>query len=263
MTARSDWFAKHSAPHAAFRLICFPHAGGGTATYAAWGRYLPDVELWVARLPGRENRLHEEPYHHLPPLIRYLADALPANPDRPVLFFGHSMGALISFELARELRRRDLPQPAHLFVSGRRAPHVPDIALSVLGLPAAEFVAHVGRLGGTPVEILQDPELCKLILPALRADFSVCDTYTYTDEPPLTSGVTALGGREDTEEPPDVLASWREQTTGHFSRHVFPGDHFFVFSARSAVLGVMADEIAHLRSISPLNRPRTRQSDSL
>lgn len=211
------------------RLFCFPYAGGGAAIYRTWSSYLPeDIEVCPVHLPGRELRIKEPAFTHIAPLVRVLAHVLRPRMDVPFAFFGYSMGALISFELARYLQQAQMPEPQHLFVSAHRAPHLPDIHASVSHLSDSEFLSHIFRLGGTPVEILRETELMQMMLPTLRADFTLCEKYTYTAESPFTHPITAFGGIDDKTVSEQELQAWREQTTSDFTLHMFPGDHFFL-----------------------------------
>lgn len=223
-------------PQARLRLFCFPFAGGGASFYRTWASELPPtIELSAVQLPGREARIREAAFTGLPALIAELAGRLQPSMDRPFAFFGHSMGALISFELARELRRQRRRGPAQLFVSGRRAPQCPPAEIRY-NLPDQEFVAAMSSFNGTPKEILAEPELLELFMPILRADFSIIDTYVYTSEPPLDCPISAFGGTEDTEAPQAMIEQWREQTTRLFTLTMFPGDHFYLKNVYKDVL---------------------------
>jgi len=183
------------------------------------------------------------PYTHLKPLVEAIADAFSPVLDKPFTFFGHSMGGLISFELARYLRREGGPQPVHLFVSGLRAPQLPDSDPPFHDMPEPEFLKELRRLRGTPDELFDHPEMIQIITPVLRADFSVCQTYVYTPEPPLDCPITAFGGVTDPETSDGRLLAWQEQTTSSFTMQMFPGDHFFVNTERAQVLWVLYLEL--------------------
>jgi medium-chain acyl-[acyl-carrier-protein] hydrolase len=216
-------------PAARLRLFCLPHAGGGAVLYRAWPDAMPpEVEVCPVQLPGRGTRLRERPLESMGPLVQELARALRPLLDRPFAVFGHSMGALVGFEWARELRRQGAPLPCHLFMAGRRAPQLADPEPRVHDAPESALVDHVRRLGATPREVLEDPDLMRLLLPALRADLAVCETYAYEDEPPLSCPISALLGREDGHAPPADAEAWRAQTAGPFRMETFPGGHFFV-----------------------------------
>jgi medium-chain acyl-[acyl-carrier-protein] hydrolase len=232
-------------PAARLRLFCFPYAGGGAHTYRTWPQALPaDVEVCPVNLPGRESRLREPAFKQLGPLVDALVPQLLPLLDRPYALFGHSMGAMIAFETARRLRGRKVAGPQHLFVSGRRAPQLPPKGeRRTYDLPEAEFIEELGRLNGTPREVLEHPELLELLLPILRADFSICQTYAYAPGEPLDIPITAFGGVEDQDVGRARLEAWREQTSGAFKLHLIPGDHFFINSARARVCHLLTDEL--------------------
>jgi medium-chain acyl-[acyl-carrier-protein] hydrolase len=232
-------------PAPRFRLLCVPYAGAGTAAYRAFPQAVPAwLEVWAVRLPARESRLTEAPLTD----IRAVADTLlteftgdgpfgPAGASAvPYALFGHSMGALVCFELARTLRRHRLAEPVHLFVSGRRAPHIPDDLPAIHRLPMPEFLAAVQRLNGIPEAVLAEPGLIELIAPALRADFAVCETYQHVVEPPLRYGISAFGGRSDPTTTPERLAAWSAETAGPFSIRLYTGDHFFLHTHHREIL---------------------------
>lgn len=233
-------------------MFCFPYAGGGASAYRGWGGTLSEVEVCPVQLPGRESRLRDAPFEQPEPLVLALADALqPYMQDLPFVFFGHSMGAMLGFELSRELRRRGQPLPLHLFVSGRRAPQVPDDDEPIHALPEAEFIAKLRELNGTPEEVLQHKELMKLLIPVLRADFSVNETYAYREEEPLDVGISAFGGIGDQEVSRDQVAAWKEQTRGRFRLRMLPGDHFFIHGNKAMVLEAVARDLSEVFSQAP------------
>jgi medium-chain acyl-[acyl-carrier-protein] hydrolase len=216
-------------PGAVIRLFCLPYAGGGASVYRLWLSGLPSfVELCPIQIPGRENRFRDTKFTSLPPLVHALAQALDPHLDKPFVLFGHSMGAKLAFELARLLRREHGPEPLHIFVSGHGAPHIQSTESPIHALPEAEFIREVQRYEGMPQEVLESEELMRYLLPILRADFSVNESYVYTKEPPLRSSITAFGGLRDENVSRDDLEAWREQTTASFDYLMFPGGHFFL-----------------------------------
>jgi medium-chain acyl-[acyl-carrier-protein] hydrolase len=247
MSPSSAWLiCPKPNPWARLRLFCFPYAGGGSGIYRPWTAGLPEtIELWCVRLPGRESLRSTPAFTRLVALVKALAPIILPYLDRPFAFFGHSMGGLISFELIHELRRQHDLAPVHLFVSGRHAPQLPDQAPRLHHLPESEFLTQLRRLNGTPEAVLQDTELMQFFLPILRADFAVCETYTYTAKPPLTCPISAFGGWQDPRVCYDELAAWREQTRGAFMQRMLPGDHFFLHSAQEQLLRALAQDLTH------------------
>ncbi len=231
-------------PRAQLRLFCFPYAGGTAHIYREWAEGLPgDVEVCAVQLPGRGPRVSEPAFTNLLSLADAAAAQLRPHMDRPFAFFGHSMGATIAFELTHRLRQERRPQPEHLFLSGRRGPQVPPTGPPTYDLPEPEFIEEVRRLKGTPREVLEHPELMELMIPLLRADFELIQTYAYTPRPPLDRPLTVFGGLQDYETGRQLLEAWREQTTGPFSLRMLPGDHFFLNSSRPILLEVLAKEL--------------------
>jgi medium-chain acyl-[acyl-carrier-protein] hydrolase len=241
------------------RLFCFPYAGGGASAYRGWAASLPaDLEVCPVQLPGRESRLREPAFDRPEPLVATLADALGAHLDLPFAFFGHSMGAMLSFELARELRRRGSALPLHLFVSGRRAPQVPSREEDIHALPEPEFLAKLRELNGTPEEVLQHAELMRLLTPVLRADFAVNETYVFRPEAPLDLGISAFGGLGDQEVTREDIVGWSEHARGPFRLRMLPGDHFFLHSARDLITESLARDLAEITRRAELRSAQER-----
>lgn len=231
------------------RLFCFPYAGGGAGIFRRWAEYLPpSVEVCAVQLPGRGSRLLERPFKTLPPLVEAAGKELLPYLDKPFSFFGHSMGATIGFELARGLSKEHNTELAHLFVSGRRAPHLIDTEPMTYHLEEREFLEELRRLKGTPQEVLDHPELMQLLLPALRADFELIQTYVYIPGPPLDCSITGFGGLEDRSVTREQIAAWREHTTAHFALQMFSGDHFFIHQAEILLLETLSLELQRLVS---------------
>jgi medium-chain acyl-[acyl-carrier-protein] hydrolase len=176
-------------------------------------------------------------------LVKEIAQGLQPQFDKPFVFFGHSLGALIAFELARETRRQFGLLPLHLFASARVAPQTNRPRRPIHGLPESEFIEEIRRLNGTPKEVFDVPELLELILPVLRADFALNETYTYSSEPPLACPITTFGGLNDDSTTPDGLAAWRGQTSSTFTLRMLPGDHFFINSSKALLLRMLHGEL--------------------
>jgi medium-chain acyl-[acyl-carrier-protein] hydrolase len=242
----NGWFESLSSVRKhELQLFCFPYAGGNAQIFRPWRQHLPpEVDLWLAHLPGRGRRMHEPPVRRIRPLVERIADTILPELHPPFAFFGHSMGAVISFEVARELRRRRSMEPVHLFVSGRRAPHIPDSQPHIFDLPHDEFINELRKLNGTPQALLENPELVELVLPIIRADFELVETYSYAPEEPLSSSITAYGGVQDADVPVESVSAWKEHTASAFTKKILPGDHFFIHSPMFC--NALTDNLAEL-----------------
>ena len=235
---KSTWFmCRVPRPQALLRLFCFPYAGGSDLIFGDWNNGLPQsVEIHCLQLPGRRKRFHEAAVTHMKPLVREIAQAIIPRLERPFAFFGHSMGAVIAFELAHMLRRENGLEPAHLFVSARTAPHMPERMPPTYNLPEDEFINELHRLNGTPKEVLDHGELLNLMIPILRSDFELIQTYQYTLAPPLGCPLTVFGGLNDLDVTLEELEGWRNHTTHSFEMIRFPGDHFFLHTDQPLLL---------------------------
>ena len=204
------------------------------------------VEVCPVQLPGRGNRIREAPFRQMAPLVESLAEGLSPYLEGRFAFFGHSLGAIVSFELAMKLQREGGQLPIHLFVSGRRAPHIPRQHPITYNLPDEEFVEELRRLNGTPKEVLEHAELMHLMLPVLKADFEISETYNHTDEPLRGCPITAFGGKQDEEVPEDFLQAWQQHTTGPFKHRMLPGDHFFLHASEQLLLAALNQELCSM-----------------
>lgn len=211
------------------RLFCFPYAGGSADQYRSWQRWFPeDVDLCLVHLPGRGRAIGQRAFTRLIPLVKAIADHIDCETTVPYAFYGHSMGAMISFELARELFSRRQKGPKHLFVSGRNAPQWPRNEPPTFNLPHDEFLAELKKLNGTPHEVLGNPELMEFLINVLRADFEAVDTYNYLPGEPLSCPITVYGGLQDEHVPVESCHAWEKQTSAICRVRMFPGDHFFI-----------------------------------
>ena len=244
-TSTNAWFRiPRPNAQARLRLFCLPYAGGGARIFSGWSDVLPkDVEVWTVQLPGRDSRIREDLMTSLPPLADQITEAMADCADKPFAILGHSMGSLIGFEVARRIRQANQPGPVHMFVSGRIAPHVPDPEPPIHALPDDEFLEELRDLNGTPDEVMASPELMQLITPILRADCSVCETYTYQEQPPLACPISVYGGINDPKVTRENLEAWSHQTQGPFVVRMFPGDHFFIQSARELYLQMLRNDL--------------------
>lgn len=231
-------------PQARLRLFCLPYAGGSASSFHTWINDLPKtLEVCAIALPGRGNRFTEPAFTRLSLLVEAIAIAIQPYLDKPFALFGHSMGGLVSFELARRLSQNASSPLVHLFVSGYRAPQLPAANPAIHVLPDHEFLQEIRRLNGTPKPLLENAEFMQLILPTLRADFTALETYVYTPGPPLSCPITTLGGLQDPEVSVDALEAWREQTSATFSLQMLPGDHFFLHTSQSRLLQLIGQEM--------------------
>ncbi|MET9888353.1 alpha/beta fold hydrolase [Streptomyces sp. NPDC006430] len=227
------------APH---RLVCFPHAGGSASFYFPVSRALtPGVDVLAIQYPGRQDRRNEPCLDSIAALADAVADELRPCFDRPVTFFGHSMGATLAFEVARRLEAQGTTLHG-LFASGRRAPStVRDERVHLCDDEG--LLADITRLAGTDSQVLGDPEIVRMILPAVRADYRAAETYRYAPGAPLTCPVFVLTGDSDPHVTPEEARAWQGHTTGPYTLRTYPGGHFYLNSQAASVLGEIT---AHL-----------------
>lgn len=241
---RSDpWMINSRITHLArLRLFCFPPAGYGASVFYGWSENLPpEIDVCPVQLPGRENRLMEPPFTSVSLLIQSLTKRLHSYLDIPFAIFGHSMGALIGFELARHLRRTGQPGPSLLFVSSYRAPQRSVPNSRSYSLPDYMFVRALDGMAG---EMGRNDEAMRLMLPTLRADFFLCETYTYVPEDPLNCPISALGGLQDSTVGRQDLAHWSVQTKSTFKLVMLPGGHFYWKHDRTPLLTALSSDLA-------------------
>ncbi|UBU16053.1 thioesterase II family protein [Nonomuraea gerenzanensis] len=225
-------------PDAALRLFCFPHAGGAAAAYREWHRAVPPgVEVRAVQYPGRADRMREAPVADAHVLADQIAEAMRPLLDRPAVLFGHSMGAVLAYETALRVR------PAHLIVSGRRAAHVPRPGRVHLGTED-DLAAELRRLGGTQPELLDDPEVRAYILPIVRADYHLAESYRHRPAEPLDCPITAVIGDSDPEVDPSNAGDWAELTRGRFELHVLPGGHFYLAERPAEVIDLVVGAVS-------------------
>lgn len=233
-------------PQATVRLFCFPYAGVGPSVYRPWVTVVPaHVEVRLIQLPGRESRWREPALTNIAELADRLTAAIVPHLDAPFAFYGHSLGALLSFEVTRRLRAAGGPMPRQLFLAAHRAAHLPNPHPAMRQLPDDAFVAELRRrYDGIPQSVLDNPELLELMLPCLRADFTAYETYEYRADRPLEIPISAFGGDQDMYVRTHEVAGWREQTSGRFKMRVIPGSHFFLQTHRDQVLEAVAADLS-------------------
>jgi medium-chain acyl-[acyl-carrier-protein] hydrolase len=248
MLDRSSWIVRPWQRSAAsFPLICFPYAGAGPSVFRGLGQELASrgVEAWVAQLPGREGRFWETPIQSIQEAAAAIAAAAVRSLNGPFAFYGYSVGAKVAFETAREIRRLGGAEPALLFVSASFAPQIPWPYPSMRDLSNEYLIQEVQRrYGGIPEIVLREPELLRLLLPALRADIAMLETYQYSPEPALGCAITAFGGSDDPTINEFSLAAWKEQTRSAFRLRMFPGGHFFWNDIRPALADMISAAVA-------------------
>jgi medium-chain acyl-[acyl-carrier-protein] hydrolase len=238
----------HPKPQARTRLLCLPYAGGGTRAFASWVAAAgPDLEICPVLLPGREERLGEPAASSMNALLPALAQGLEPFLDRRYAILGHSMGAMIAFALARHLAGRKAP--VHLFLSAcgpRRDPERPYWHT----LSDSDLIVLLKTMNGTPQEFFNHPELVSLLLPMVRADFTLSETFEVPERERLAIPITAFAGTDDPDAPPSLVRPWRDHTTEDFSFHLMPGDHFFLHRAEP-MLAAITKSLSGLGDPSP------------
>lgn len=247
----NSWIITPKPVHnAKVKLICLPFAGGSSANFRDWPSLLPaSVELSAIEIPGRGGRLSEPLMKRIAPLAGAIASAMHPFLDRPFALFGHSMGALTGYELSHLLRSRYQLNPVHLFLSGRGAPQLPPKEKPIHGLSKEEFVQEIKRYNGTPREVLEHEELMDIMIPILRADFEVCETYNYRAKPQLDCPISVYSGLQDPGTNRKNLNSWQEHTRGPFNVRMFPGDHFYLLNAQTDLIHALARDLNNHFSI--------------
>lgn len=237
-------------PTARFRLFCLANAGGSAVLYRDWAFAFPaSMDICPVELPGRGMRLAEPRFTSLEPLVASLHDELRPYFDIPFAFLGHSMGGLLSYELAARLEREGQTQPALIFVSAHRAPHLPPKTADTYLVDNQQLLSKLKKLGGTPHQVLENNSLMEMMLPIVRDDFAVCDTYTYAAKPALNCPIVALAGLHDGHVTQAEMKAWQQHTQHHFALHMFPGDHFYINSARHLVQQTVFQTIRGLQQI--------------
>lgn len=226
-----SWIVRRPRPDALIRLrlFCLPYAGGTAHVYRRWPAAFPEeIEVCAIQLPGRHDRFREPPFRRFQPLVEALTDAITPLLDVPFAIIGHSLGGTLAFELARHLQRRNRPLPEVLILAGCRPPHLPPSLPSIAHLSDSAFLRMVRDIGGLPEEVVCNTELVKLLLPMLRADFEVLESYRFVQDTALKCPLVALGGIKDSDVSEAELRGWRLHTCSQFQLIMYPGGHFFL-----------------------------------
>lgn len=252
----TPWLIRATTPQARMRLFCFPYAGGNAFGFTQWRATVdPSIEICAVQPPGRCARLAEPPISTLPALLQSIAPVIAQENDMPFAFFGHSVGALIAFELARYLRLHGIPGPGHLFMSGCQAPQYRSPSRELNRLSDDAFIDELRDYNGTPVEVLESRELMSLMLPTIRADFAIAENYRYRHGPLLSVPISVFSGEQDENKEPGQVEGWGRETTGPCRIIWFQGGHFFIDTERDAVIEQLNAELAR-----PLGGPHEERS---
>ncbi|WP_433789715.1 thioesterase II family protein [Actinoplanes sp. CA-252034] len=233
----------HREPDSRVTLVCFPHAGGSASFfYPVSDAMQSTLQVVALQYPGRQDRRLERPLTSIAELADQSYTALRPLMDRPLAFFGHSMGATLAFEVAVRMKRELGSGPVTLFASGRRAPsrHRTE---TVHQLDDDGIVAELKTLSGTDTRILGDLELLRMIMPAIRGDYIAAETYRYEPGPALDCPIVALTGDADPKVSLDEAQAWADHTTGGFELRVFGGGHFFLAQHQRAVINLISDQL--------------------
>jgi surfactin synthase thioesterase subunit len=225
--------------------MCFPYAGGGASVFRRWAERAPsDVQICPAELPGRESRYNDPIPEDAAGIVQAVAPAMEPFLDAPYVLFGHSLGAFLAYELARELRRRNLPMPVRFFASACRAPHLPSRNEKIHQLGDKDFLARVKRISGNGAVEDHVDEMLELLLPIMRADFRIAETYQYSDEPAFSFPITAMGGLQDKLVAAGDLVAWRTHTSGAFKLRMLAGGHLFLRASPEQAIRIVLEELA-------------------
>jgi medium-chain acyl-[acyl-carrier-protein] hydrolase len=224
------------------RLFCFPYSGANATIYSSWADSLPgSIEICAIQYPGHGNRIGDRLRYHVDDLIESILPDVTTRLDIPYAFFGHSLGALVGYEISKKLPTQG--SLVHVFVSAHRAPQIPDPNPTLHNLDDLTFLDRIVKLGGMEKELIQSKELVEIILPILKADFTICENYQFQDKYILDCPVSVFGGLEDLYISRNDLLAWKELTSRAFSLRMFPGDHFFIRKSQYYILQVIAREL--------------------
>lgn len=239
--AEPRWFRRIVQPSSAFRLFCFPYAGGSASMYRNWHDWLaPGIEVVAVELPGRGMHISEPAIDRMDLLADRVLAAMQPLLDRPFALFGHSLGALIAFDLSRRLAAGDGPEPQHLVVSGMGAPHLDYGVAPIHDLPDREFVQALRTLNGTPPDVLANDALVDCFIDILRADFRLGETYRCDRVVPLRHPITVFGGVHDECFRREEVEAWHHHTASRCVVRWLPGDHFFIREHEHLVASALA-----------------------
>lgn len=247
-------------PPRRLRLYCFSYAGGSAFNFLPWQPAFDSaIEVCAVQLPGRGGRMTQEPYRSMPELVAGLLPVFAQHNELPFAFFGHSLGGLVAFELARSLALHGLRMPMHLFISGSPAPRHRSSTRQVHRLDDAGLIDVLKDYNGTPPELLENRELLAMVLPTIRADFTVAETYRYRAGRMLDLPITVLAGRLDECSSIEQVHGWQRETTGASRVIWFEGDHFFINSHRNGVLDALNTSMLEALHAQPMSAERMQK----
>lgn len=238
------WLIHHPAPSHKLRLFCFAYAGGNGQIFRAWQAALgPQIEVCAIQLPGRGARMMEPLYSNMQELVPVVAQVVASQNNMPFAFFGHSLGALLAFEVARYLQFQHLPQPVHLIASGTSAPQKRTPPDNLHLMSDNDLIVELGKYNGTPPEVLAHRELMELVLPCIRADFALVETYQYRPMPLLTLPLTVFSGRLDDRVSEEQVNYWQRESSGDTNIRWFSGGHFFINTEPKEVQAAVLEQL--------------------
>ncbi|KQN69156.1 hypothetical protein ASF04_16560 [Duganella sp. Leaf61] len=255
----SDWFIKlQHTPKARIRVFFFHYAGGGASIFRGWERHFSrEVDVFAVQSPGRENRYSAPPIASLERKVALLHEEIAPYLDLPCIFVGHSMGAMLAFELARAIEAGGIDRPAHVVLSAARAPHLPRIKPLMGGLSHDEFIEQVKMFSRTPDEILDNREIMEVFMPMLRADFTLSESRVFQPEPRLQAPATVFSGVDDDAVPIADAEAWDRLLAQGADYLAFDGGHFFIHSEQARFVAAVQAIVHHELNLrhGPMQRP--------
>jgi len=241
---KTPWLIRHTPrPEARIMLFCFPYAGGGAALYRRWASAMPDyIEVVAVEPPGRQTRFFEPPVSDLSEMVDALIDATFPLLTKPYATFGYSLGSIVSVEFVREVVRRGKPPPLHMFCSAHRAPHIGPRDNPIHMLPEHELIQRLVEMGGTPIELVAQPEWLRPFLKAIRSDLRIAERYRANAPFTLPGRLSVFGGRHDSDVELSSLCAWEAYSDGPFKLRLIDGGHFFIHTSAAEVMSyILAD----------------------
>lgn len=244
----TSWLKRFRPGTSELRLFCFHHAGGAASTYRSWARSMPPfVESLAVQLPGRAERLAERPFEDMSCLVETLVDVVSPYLDQPFSFYGLSMGGSMAWALTHALRDRGLPTPSTLYLTNVGTRPIRE-RRDWRAVSDEDLIGYLRAMGGTPDALFDEPELLATVLPTLRADLVLVDSFDFSPRVPLTVPIHAFAGVDDADNPAEHMQSWREMSTGHFDLQVLPDGHFLGEHAEAVVIQAITADLWRLRA---------------